>query len=209
MEDILLTSFQVWKPDQISNSSDELLQIVAASYPHLAKLRFLRRLPVHFEQAPQRVISAIESYRPAAVVCCGMVEPRYKLRLESTAVQGQRKLHSTLPLSELTAGLPATEIGDDAGRFVCNRLYYDVLNYLQGTSATPCLFVHVPKLTPKNCSAIAADFIQVLDRLTHLLMRGSANTPTIIPSISPPSVPQSLASQHTLYPPKGHQLQAS
>ncbi|MGB3613264.1 MAG: hypothetical protein WBA10_05665, partial [Elainellaceae cyanobacterium] len=164
--DILLTSFQTWRPDQPSNASDDLLQVVAASYPHLSRLRFLRRLPVHFEQASQQAIAAIEMYTPTVVVCCGMGEPRHKLGLESTAVKDGQSLQSPLPLTTLTEELKATEISHDAGRFVCNRLYYDVLDYLRHTSGTCGLFIHVPKLTPQNCQAIATDFMQILDRLS-------------------------------------------
>ncbi|MGF1513230.1 MAG: peptidase C15 [Elainellaceae cyanobacterium] len=179
VQDILLTSFRVWRPDQPSNSSDDLLQIVAASYPNLSRLLFLRRLPVHFEQAPQQVIAAIEAYRPAAVVCCGMGEPRHRLGLESTAVIDNRALRSPLPLSALLQGLPTAEISDDAGRFVCNQLYHDILDHLHRTSTAPGLFVHVPRLTPENCSAIATDFMQILDRLTHCLPAPRLSTVTI------------------------------
>lgn len=162
---ILLTSFQVWRPDQISNSSDDLLQIVAATYPRIATLRFLRRVPVHFDLAPRQVIGTIESERPAAVICCGMGEPRRRLGLESSAVNPEgRKLRSPLPLTLLSQDLRATEISHDAGSFVCNCLYYEVLNYLQ-TSSIPGLFVHVPRLTPQNTQAIASDFMQVLERM--------------------------------------------
>ncbi|MGF1534902.1 MAG: peptidase C15 [Elainellaceae cyanobacterium] len=188
-QDILLTSFQVWRADQPSNASDDLLQIVGATYPQLSTLRFLRRLPVHFEQAPQQVIEAIEAYKPAAVVCCGMGEPRHKLGLESTAVGETRAIHSPLPLPALQKGLSTTEISHDAGRFVCNRLYYDVLSHLQNHSGTFGLFIHVPRLTPQNCSAIAADFTQVLDRLNDLLFNLRPNHPVAIPRPYPPSQP--------------------
>jgi len=168
----------------MSNSSDDLLQVVAASYPHLAQLRFLRRLPVHFDQASQRVIAAIEAHDPDIVLCCGMGELRHALGLESTAVKDEHVLQSPLPLAALRQGLAATEISHDAGRFVCNRLYYDVLNHLRNTSRPLALFIHVPKLTPHNCKAIATDFMQVLDRLrsgqlSYLLQ----NQPSALPAI--------------------------
>lgn len=182
LQNILLTSFGVWRPDQPSNSSDDLLQIVSATYANLAALRFLRQIPVHFEIAPQQVIAAIDTLRPSAVICCGMGEPRDKLGLESTAVSPQgHSLNSPLPLTLLSQELRTTEISHDAGQFVCNRLYYDTLNYLQATP-TPCLFVHVPRLTPQNSHPIAADFLQILDRIHQRLGHRLAHPREVSPS---------------------------
>ncbi|MGF1495393.1 MAG: peptidase C15 [Elainellaceae cyanobacterium] len=169
---ILLTSFTTWKPEQTSNSSDDLMDDVIARYPYRDSLCIQRKLPVDFQFAPRQAIAAIRNRQPGAILCCGMGERYTSLNVESTAVNGDRVLHTSVDLSALTAGLTITEISHDAGRFVCNQLYYDVLNYLQLNGIdSPCIFVHVPVLTPVNQEAIATDFLILLDRMRSLIRR--------------------------------------
>ncbi|MEB3356435.1 MAG: peptidase C15 [Synechococcales bacterium] len=169
-EAILLTSFTTWKPEQPSNSSDDLMDEVIARYPYRDALHIRRKLPVDFQLASRRAIAAIRAVRPGAVVCCGMGERRTSLDVESRAVNGDRILYTPVNLEALTAGLAMTGISHDAGRFVCNQLYYDVLNHLQlNGPGHPCIFVHVPVLTPDNRGAIAADFLMLLDRVRSLI----------------------------------------
>ena len=92
-----------------------------------------------------------------------MAESRQRLSLESNGVRGDRQLYTSLDLLNLTADLPLTDISDNAGRFVCNSLYYDILSQ---TSA--CVFAHVPILTDENRRAIVSDFWQILDRLLEI-----------------------------------------
>ncbi len=171
---LLLTSFTTWKPEQVSNSSDDLLGIVAADRlqhdAHKTTPReYLRKIPVDFDLAPQRVIHHIQRHQPRAVICCGMGESRSTLDIESTAVHDQAHLHPPVDLGWLSKGLSFTQISDDAGRFVCNRLYYRVLNYLyQNDPELPCIFVHVPLLTVQNHAAIVQDFRTILDRMDRL-----------------------------------------
>jgi pyroglutamyl-peptidase len=72
-------------------------------------------------------------------------------------------------LEELVAGLAATEISYDAGKFVCEGLYYEVLKYLgNGKRNVCCIFVHVPILTPENLPSIVADFQVIIDRMASI-----------------------------------------
>lgn len=96
-----------------------------------------------------------------------MAESRTQLTVESRAVVRNHVLHTTINLENLIAGLSITEISQDAGRFVCNSLYYAMLNHLQQHDPDKrCLFVHVPVLTPNNREAIVADFRSILKRVT-------------------------------------------
>ncbi|HEY9605520.1 MAG TPA: hypothetical protein V6C85_28200 [Allocoleopsis sp.] len=69
-------------------------------------------------------------------------------------------------LGNLLEGLSNTEISHEAGKFVCEGLYYEVLKYLRiHNSDIPCIFVHVPILTLKNLPVILADFRLIIEKI--------------------------------------------
>ncbi|MEQ8757262.1 MAG: peptidase C15 [Coleofasciculus sp. G1-WW12-02] len=75
-------------------------------------------------------------------------------------------LNTSVDLEELLQGLTETEISYNAGKFVCEGLYYQVLSYLRDYSPTTgCIFVHVPLLTPENLSTILTDFRLIISRI--------------------------------------------
>ena len=150
-EKILLTSFRPWLPHQISNSSDDLLLALEASAFPQQQLFFLRQLPVDILPAFQKAIASLEQYQPDGVICCGMAESRQQLTLESNATWQGTRLETQVNLAQLISSLSYTAISHDAGKFVCEGLYYHLLNHLQlSQSPIPCLFVHVPILNHDN-----------------------------------------------------------
>ncbi|MFH7029722.1 MAG: peptidase C15 [Heteroscytonema crispum UTEX LB 1556] len=174
---ILLTSFDTWLLHQQSNSSDDLLQEVAKldSPPH--DLTFLRLLPVDVQLASSRVIEKIQELQPDIIICCGMAESRQLLSVEqnarSTAIlpvlAPTSVLQTTVDLERLVAGGGAIEISQDCGKFVCEGLYFSVLEYLrQKQLKSRCIFVHVPVLNQDNLVAIFADFLLIIYRLALL-----------------------------------------
>lgn len=166
MSTILLTSFQTWLPHQKSNSSDDLLKEVAKLdwFPH--SLAYLRHLPVDIAKASDRVLTAINQLQPDHIICCGMAQSRHQLSLESNARQGERILHTLLELDILVDGLVGTSISHNAGNFVCEGLYYSVLNYLQKNDLKKhVLFVHVPILTQDNVAEILGDFKLIVNKI--------------------------------------------
>lgn len=180
---LLLTSFRTWKSEQSSNASDDLLMDVSHRYPQRSHLRLLRQIPVDFQIAPQQVIKAIQSHAPHAVICCGMGETRTMLCVEDRATDRGRIRYTGVNVNRLISGLPVTRVSQDAGQFVCNSLYFDVLDYLQSKGAAcPCIFVHVPVLTAENHDAIAADFQSIILRMKLLV---SQSTPRSIPLFNP------------------------
>jgi pyroglutamyl-peptidase len=164
---ILFTSFDTWMPHQKSNASDDLLGKISQQDWFADSFILLRKLPVDPAAAPKEAIAKINQVQPDAVICCGMAESRQKLTVESQAFSGENCRKTSVNLPQLIAGLPYTEISHDAGKFVCEALYYAVLNYLQtqAKSPIPCIFVHVPLLHPGNIEAIAADFGAIVQRL--------------------------------------------
>jgi pyroglutamyl-peptidase len=164
---ILLTSFDTWQPHQKSNSSDDLLARISQIKSLPYSLSFLRKLPVDFQEAPNLAIAKINQLQPDLIVCCGMAERSQTLTLESCACSDQNILKTAVNLEYLIADLPNIKISDNAGKFVCEALYYAVLKHLDDSQFnTKCVFVHVPILTPKNTNKIVAYFSVLLTRLT-------------------------------------------
>ncbi|HIK06742.1 MAG TPA: peptidase C15 [Trichormus sp. M33_DOE_039] len=166
---ILLTSFDTWLENQPSNSSDDLLLEVTKLDLLPYDLNFLRLLPVDIELASVRVMAKIQEYQPDYVVCCGMAASRQKLSVELGARCGESFLQTTIDVKELVSGAKATDISDDCGKFVCEGLYYSVLDYLEQNKLTAhCIFVHVPVLNPENLIEILTDFLLIINNLALL-----------------------------------------
>jgi len=166
---ILLTSFQTWLAHQRSNASDDLLEKIAQLNSLSPSLTFLRQLPVDVPQSSRRVIDKIEELQPDVIICCGMAECRTKLTVESCATCNNDLLKTSVSLEKLVAELASTEISHDAGKFVCEGLYYEVLSYVRSRNLhTCCIFVHVPVLTPENSPAIVADFQFIIEKVASL-----------------------------------------
>lgn len=161
---ILLTSFDTWLPHHQSNASDDLLELIS-HHPDFPPAILLRKLPVDFDLAPTKLIDQIKQNTPDIVVCCGMAETRTKLTVESQASKENKVLITAVNLEELVANLPSTEISHEAGKFVCEALYYAALNQLKNHPSTQCIFVHIPVLTKQNTGPILNDFLTLIHRL--------------------------------------------
>ncbi|MBD2357929.1 peptidase C15 [Tolypothrix sp. FACHB-123] len=162
----LLTSFDTWLSDQQSNSSDDLLLEVTKleTLPH--HLTFLRQLPVDVQLASDRVIQKINELQPDSIICCGMAASRTQLTVEFCASCQERVLQTKVDLEKLVAGGRGIEISHDCGKFVCEGLYYSVLDHLrQSQIRANCIFVHVPVLQPENLVNIVADFVLIINKL--------------------------------------------
>ena len=163
MKKILLTSFQTWMSHQHSNSSDDLLAGIQEENFTGLELIFLRQLPVDTQKASQQAIALLQDVKCDRVVCCGMAESRSTLTVESNARKEKEFLKTAIDLPNLVSQLKTTKISHDAGQFVCEGLYFEILNYLQSShSSCQCLFVHVPILTKTNEREIFADFKTIL-----------------------------------------------
>ena len=163
---ILLTSFDTWLPHHKSNSSDDLLIEIAKFNSLSYSLTFLRRLPVDISLASHRVLTHIHELQPDGIICCGMAENRRQITVESNANLGGYSIKTSVNLERLIAGLTHTKISHDAGKFVCEGLYYYVLKELRDRSLNiPCIFVHVPLLTHDNSPKTIADFTLIIQKL--------------------------------------------
>lgn len=161
---LLLTSFTTWLPHQKSNSANDLLELIETKNQH--NCYYLKQLPVDIETASQKAIAVLKLIQLSAIICCGMAESRANLTIESNARCEQNCLQTTVDLPQLISGLSNTTISNDAGQFVCEGLYYQILNYLQLAKLfIPCIFVHVPVLTANNQQVIVQDFNHILNFL--------------------------------------------
>lgn len=164
---ILLTSFETWHPDQNSNSSDDLLAKLSEITSLPDSLSYLRKLPVDYELAPSLAIAQINQFQPDIIICCGMAESREKLTVESGAGWERDLLKTEVNLEQLVTNLLITEISHDAGKFVCEALYYRVLKHIcESQLPTQCIFVHVPVLNADNVDNIVGDFLFLIGRLS-------------------------------------------
>ena len=161
---ILLTSFDTWLPHQKSNASDDLLEEIAQFNLLSPYLILLRKLPVDVEKASCAAIALVNEFHPDVIICCGMAEQRTQLTVESNATCGDITLATRVDLEQLVTGSNRIEISHDAGKFVCEGLYYSILEYLYENQLNiPCIFVHVPVLT-ENSAGIIADFKLILHK---------------------------------------------
>ena len=159
---LLLTSFQTWLPHQQSNSSDDLLKTIQRQGD--PNLYFLRKLPVNTSLATLQVIQAIETINPKGIICCGMAESRSQLTVESNAVCDRNCIVTKVNLKKLATCLNNTQISHDAGKFVCEGLYYQILKYIQlNKPGIQCLFVHIPLLNLDRWKIIQQDFIAIIN----------------------------------------------
>ncbi|MEB3212503.1 MAG: peptidase C15 [Leptolyngbyaceae bacterium] len=167
---ILVTSFTTWKSHQPSNSSDDLLELISR-HPDVTRssLHFLRKVPVHFSYAPSCVIHHIQTIEPDIVICCGMSEKHQTMNIESRAIRAGQIQYTGVDLVRLVDGLKMTRISHNAGRYVCNSLYFDVLDFLRHYhKPVLCIFVHVPRLSLENQAWVVSDFLSILHRMESL-----------------------------------------
>jgi pyroglutamyl-peptidase len=163
MPTTLITTFQTWLPHQVSNSSDDLVAHLLAIDRVPPDCHLLRHVPVDFHVAPRQVLAKIAELQPQRVVCCGMAETRLTLSVESNGVFQSDRRFTSVDLLHLLQPTTDTVISHDAGRFVCNYLYYQVLRHLQGqVRLIPAIFVHVPLFTGDNADPITNDFLALL-----------------------------------------------
>jgi pyroglutamyl-peptidase len=168
---ILLTSFQPWLAHHQSNSADDLLELLLGEMSiqevNGYQLECLRHLPVDGDIASQMAIDFIATIQPQLIICCGMAESYRHLTIESQASCEDVYLKTTVDLDKLSQGLSVTQISNDAGKFVCEALYFRVLTYVRNyRSHSHCIFVHVPILTDRHHPQIVSDFCRILSNLT-------------------------------------------
>ncbi len=164
----LITTFETWLPHQKSNASDDLILALEAESALPAHCQVLHGLPVEVDAAFGQIQGAVEQHRPDYIFCCGMAEQRSRLNFELQAVCGDQVRRTSIPAAywnSLRTSWRCAELSEDAGRFVCNGLYFRLLDERESLGNPQVLFVHVPPLTEANHRDLMADFQLLLQRL--------------------------------------------
>ena len=163
---IIVTGFQPFGGDSV-NPSYEAVQLLPDAIEGFEIVKM--ELPVVFGRAAEELLAAIEKIRPAAVISVGQAGGRDAVTPELIAVNlmnaripdndGNQPLwepisegapdgiFSRLPVKDFVdaitaAGLPA-KLSYSAGAYVCNDLFYRILNATKD-SGLPFGFIHVP-----------------------------------------------------------------
>lgn len=165
---ILMTTFDTWLPHQQSNASDDLVLALEAESALPQNCQVLHGLPVDVDGAFELIQAAVQENPPDYILCCGMAEKRSRLNFELQAVWGEQVRRSPIPeayWNSLRTDWRCAELSEDAGRFVCNGLYFRVLDHGEQWGNPQMLFIHVPLLRPDNQADLMADFRLLVERL--------------------------------------------
>ncbi len=167
MKKILLTGFNPFGKLEANPSQLIVEGIAERGHPGIVA----EVLPTEYRRAGERIKSLIQAYQPEAIICLGVAQSRNVISLERLAVNlddsgkpdnagmyifgktivpdGPRIYHSTLPLTHMYVtlqqqGIPVV-FSHDAGRFVCNHVFYVARHELEqlGHDAA-CGFIHLP-----------------------------------------------------------------
>jgi pyroglutamyl-peptidase len=167
-EVVLVTGFEPFGGEK-TNPSWEICNRLPRE---IAGLRVeICRVPCEFRRSIEVAAAAIETHRPALVVCLGQAGGRAHMSVERVAVNvddariadnagaqpvdeaiapsGPPAYFATLPVKAMAkamrnAAVP-TEVSNSAGTYVCNHLMYGVLHFIAASGmAARAGFIHVP-----------------------------------------------------------------
>lgn len=170
MTSVLLTGFEPFGGDPI-NPSWEVARALDGQRIGAAAIEAVR-LPTAFAQAPATLQAAIARTRPALVIALGLAGNRSAISVERVAINlidariadntgaqpidqpviaGAPPAHfSSLPVKAIVARLRAeavpAELSFSAGSFVCNQVFYALMQAAAGHAGLRGGFIHVPPL---------------------------------------------------------------
>lgn len=165
---ILMTGFEPFGGEAVNPSWEAVRRLdgeVVAGH----RIRAVA-LPVVFGDSLRRLVAAIEAHAPRLVLCVGQAGGRSQLSLERVAINlddaripdnaghqpvdrpidpaGPTAHFARLPLKAMLAGLreagiPA-EVSQTAGTYVCNHVFYGLMQALQTRPGVRGGFIHIP-----------------------------------------------------------------
>ncbi len=172
---ILLTGFDPFGGETINPSWQAVCK--TAEKINFAVVKTLL-IPTEYYTSVKTAVSAIERFSPDVVICVGQAGGRASVNIERIAVNiadsdhadnagvclhtvncpnGPEKLCTLLPVQNMadainSVGLPAL-VSDNAGRFVCNHLFYGLLKYVSDNKLPINVgFIHVPFVPEQTIS---------------------------------------------------------
>lgn len=79
---------------------------------------------------------------------------------------GTGTMRTSADINALMADTVLSEVSEDAGTYVCNHLYYNVLDLADRVSWTMMgVFIHIPIVTFSNRDFLVRDFALIVDRI--------------------------------------------
>ncbi|MBR4800416.1 MAG: pyroglutamyl-peptidase I [Clostridia bacterium] len=191
---ILLTAFEPFGGESINPALEAVNRIKdEIRGAKIAKVE----VPTSFARSFQVVKQAIDLETPDVVLMIGQAGGRDAITPERRAINldlaklpdndgyiasgnkivetAPEEYLSTLPIEKIVdainaSGVPA-EISDDAGTFVCNHLFFSVLDYL-AKRGTPAGFIHVPyetRQTAKKQGVFALPIEDIVKGITAIV----------------------------------------
>ena len=175
MRTILISGFEAFHTHSY-NVTEMLVRWLDSQHQSGFSIRTII-LPVVRWTSVQILSSAIKAHNPAAIIALGQSR-RPEISLERVAINrdhfkiadnaghqplnspiradGPEQYLSTLPLEALLNALHKTRIptqySDTAGTYVCNHLFYGLMDHLR-TSSVPAGFIHLPHSEAQTATA--------------------------------------------------------
>ncbi len=177
MKKLLITAFEPFGGELI-NPSLEAVRIIEGI--HLPGVRVeVLKLPVSRFEAVDVTLARMRGVQPDVVLMLGEAGGRAQVMPERVAVNwddfpipdesgnqprgerivenGAEEFHSTLPVEAIVSQLNDAEIlagvSHSAGRFLCNRLFYSVMQSLSESNASTIAgFMHLPYLPEQTAN---------------------------------------------------------
>lgn len=167
---VLLTGFDPFGDDKINPALEAVKQLEGKILSGGLEI-ITQEVPTVFHESIDAVKKAIDTHKPDVVICVGQAGGRTQITMERVAINvddaripdnrqkqpideqivedGPVAYWSTLPIKRIVrdmreAAIPAA-VSNTAGTFVCNHLFYGLMNYL-ATEAPKIRggFIHIP-----------------------------------------------------------------
>lgn len=189
---VLMTGFKPFNNEK-TNSSEYLVQNYTNPAINLKKII----LNVEYDKDAEKTINIIKDFKPDLVLMFGLAAERKYITMEYLALNIKNasikdnagiKFENLIDKNNLvlTTNLDIINIYNklnnnkikisyNAGTFVCNDLYYKVLNYIyKNDLKTKCLFIHLPyneMETSKNNNFIAKEEqLRLIDDIVNKIL---------------------------------------
>lgn len=177
---VLITGFEPFGGSDVNSS-----QIVAEALGGVV-------LPVSYARAADALRDAVRAADPEVVICFGQADresisvERFALNLDGSESEdndgvvsaleidpgGPVAYRSTLPVDEIVAALRAEDIpaeaSRDAGGFLCNHVFYVLMDLLAERPGTTGGFVHVPATMSRDLLVRAGEIVVARPRTPAL-----------------------------------------
>lgn len=176
MHTILLTGFTAFGTETV-NPSWQAVSALHQWQPDADTRVHALQLPCVFDESLQLLAAAIDQFQPVLVIAVGQAGGRCAFSLEKVAInyddariadnKGQQPLgraiddkgpaayFTTLPVKAIIQrlrqqGIPA-ELSFSAGTFVCNHVFYGLMQQLASQPAVRGGFIHIPYNPAQAC----------------------------------------------------------